>query len=200
MHTDHRAGADRLPLVYILMLGVLAVLARLAPYYLLGPDRHTLWNLVPVGALALFAGSRLRWAGAWLVPLAVLFVSDLLIWYPLAQMNLSAFSLGTPIIYASFTVYVLVGRMIREGELSPLVIGGAALLASAQFFLITNFAVWLGGSLYPKTLAGLGACYLAGVPYYRNTLAGDLGYSALFFGLYAVLVQVRARLKVRQPA
>jgi hypothetical protein len=188
MHTDRRAAVDRLTLVYILGLGVLAALYRLVPYYLLHPDRAFVWNLVPVGALALFAGSRLRSGWAWLVPLGVMLVSDLLLWYPLYQRGMSPFSwLGTPIIYASFAVYVLVGRMIRQGELSPMVIGGAALLASVQFFLLTNFAVWLRNPAFPATPGGLLECYALGVPFYRNTLTGDLLFSALFFGLHAAL-------------
>jgi hypothetical protein len=187
MHTDRRTGVDRLTLVYILVLGVLAAFARLLPY-LLGPDRSFAWQLVPVGAVALFAGSRLRSPAAWLVPLAVMFVSDLLISIPLAKLELSAFSLGTPIIYGSFALYVLIGRLIRQGALAPLMVGVAALLGSVQFFLLSNLTVWLFQTLYPKTLAGLGECYLAGLPFYRNTLAGDLLYSALFFGVHAVLV------------
>jgi hypothetical protein len=193
MHTEQRASADRLTLAYVLALAVLAALYRAAPYYLFGPDRYHLWNLVPVGALALFAGSRLRSSRAWLVPLAVMLVSDLLLWYPQYRMGMSPFSwLGTPLIYGSFVVYVLIGRLVRQGELSPPVIGGAALVGGAQFFLLSNFAVWLGGSLYPKTLAGLGACYLAGVPFYQNTLAGDLLFSGLFFGVHAVLIRLPA--------
>ncbi len=199
MSTKHRAGTDRLTFVFVLALGVFAVLYRLLPY-VPGLDRYYPWNLVPVGALALFAGSRLRSPRAWLVPLAVMLASDLLLWYPLAQKGMSAFSWGTPLIYASYAVYVLLGRMIRQGELSPAVIGGAALLAGVQFFLITNFTLWLGGGLYPRTLAGLQSCYLAAVPFYRQTLAGDLLYSAAFFALHACLVRGLASVKASQPA
>src|SRR5690349_2132421 len=99
-----------LTLAYVLIVAVITVLARLMPY-LIGPDRQLLWNLMPVGALALFAGSRVRSPRAWLVPLAVMIVSDLLLWYPLAQKGLSPFSwLGTPTIYGSYFLYVLIGR------------------------------------------------------------------------------------------
>jgi hypothetical protein len=189
-----------LTLVYVLVVAVIAVVARQLPY-LLGPDRHFLWHLMPVGALALFAGSRLRSPLAWLVPLAVMLASDLLLWYPLAQKGLSPFSwVGTPVVYGSYALYVLLGRLIRQGELSPAVIGGAALLGSVLFFLLTNFICWPGSSLYPQTFEGLLQCFAAGVPFYRNTLAGDLFYSGVIFGLHTALVWGLGHRKVRQPA
>jgi Family of unknown function (DUF6580) len=192
MLTDNRSGELRLTLVYVAVLGVLAALLRLAPYLFdWGPG---VWNLMPVGALALFAGSRLRTRSAWLVPLGVMLISDLLLLYPLSRMGLSSFSLiRTPVIYLSFLAYVAVGRMIRQGELSPPVIGGAALLASVQFFVLTNFASWLvdvrsATAWYTPDLQGLGTCMLMGVPFYKNTLASDLICSALIFGGHAALL------------
>jgi hypothetical protein len=206
MLTDHRSGATRLTLVYVIALGVLAALMRVAPRYLdLGPF---VWNFMPIGALALFAGSRLRTRWAWLVPLALMLVADLLLIYPLAKLNppQSPFSLiETPIIYGSFVLYVAVGRMIRRDELSPPVIGGAALLGSVQFFVLTNFATWVrvinspplppeyAAFQYTPDLAGLGKCFLMGVPFFKNTLASDLACSALVFGAYALLTWVLAR-------
>jgi hypothetical protein len=200
MHTNGRAGADRLTLVYVLAVAVFAALYRLLPY-MPGLERFYLWNLTPVGALALFAGSRLRRRWAWLVPVAVLLASDLLLCVPLALRGMSAFSwLGTPLCYASFAVYVLLGRLVGKDELSPPVVGGAALLGGLQFFAVSNFAYWLGGALYPRTLVGLESCYLAALPFYRNTLAGDLLYSAVIFGLHACLVRGLGAVKARQPA
>lgn len=193
MLTDHRAGDLRLTLVYVAALGTLAALLRLAPYWLdLGPG---FWNLMPVGALALFAGSRLRSPVAWLVPFAVMFVADLLLIYPLSKFDppMSSFSLfRTPIIYLSFVLYVALGRLIRQGELSPPVIGGAALLASVQFFVLTNFASWVvdvrsAQPMYTPDGQGLGSCFLLGIPFYKNTLVSDLVCAALIFGGHALL-------------
>jgi hypothetical protein len=198
MLTDNRASLSRLALVYVLALGVLTALLRIAPRYLdLGPG---VWNLMPVGALALFAGSRLRSHWAWLLPLAVMFVADLLLLYPLAKMGLSSFSLlRTPIIYLSFVLYVALGRLVRPDDLSAPVIGGAGLLGSVQFFVLTNLATWvvsitspppppeLMEFYYTPDLAGLGKCFLMAVPFYKNTLASDLVCSALIFGGYALL-------------
>jgi hypothetical protein len=186
MDTGRGKNDHILTWTFVLVLSAIAVAYRMAPYYLLPPGTYLLWNLVPIGALALFAGSRLRQHWAYAVPLAIMLVSDLMLIRPLAALGMSPFSWGTVLIYASFAVYVLIGRLIREGELSPLVIGGAALLASAQFFLLTNFAVWYSSTFYPHTFAGLMECYLAGVPFYRNTLAGDLFFSGLIFGVHAL--------------
>ena len=61
-------------------------------------------------------------------------------------------------------------------------LGGAVLVGAVQFFLITNFGAWLFLNSYPKTLGGLVACYVAGVPFFWNTLAGDMFFSGVLFG------------------
>src|SRR5262249_39631208 len=142
-----------LTLVYVAILAVLAVAFRAAPYYLFGGEWPYLWNFMPVGALALFAGSRLRSAWAWLVPLGGVVVSGLLLFYPLWEIGHPAVCpVRTPVIYASFAAYVALGRLVRPRELSPPVIGGAALLAGVQFFVLTNFASWLVDCVSPRPL------------------------------------------------
>jgi hypothetical protein len=199
MENHPRTSDFTLTLGYTLVLGVLAAVYRLAPYYLLPENMHLFWNLAPVGALALFAGSRLRAAYAFCVPLGVMLVSDLLMIPPLTAKGMSSFSWGTPLIYASFAVYVLIGRLIRAGEMSPLVIGGTALLGSLQFFLITNFAVWLNSSRWPQTFNGLMECYVFALPFYRNTLAGDLFFSGVIFALHAALAGALGPQKASEP-
>jgi hypothetical protein len=135
------------------------------------------WNFAPVGALSLFAGARLRGWQAYLVPLALMAVTD-----PL----LGGYSAATPLVYASFLINVWIGSRLRRTE-NPLWIGSAAVAGSVQFFLLTNFA-WLGASsMYPHTLAGAMACYAAGVPFFWRTLASDVFYSGVLFGLHAWL-------------
>ncbi len=179
----------------------LAVVHRLVPYLFdLGPEARFAWNFAPVGALGLFAGGRLRSRLDFLVPLAVMAVSDLLLWPFLAAKGMAAFSWGTPIIYGSFVAYALIGRGIR-GKSSPLWIAGGAFLGALQFFLITNFAVWLGdGPTYAHSLVGLARCYVAALPFFGNTLGGDLLYSGLFFGSYALFLRIAERRAANQPA
>jgi hypothetical protein len=198
---------DRLTLVYALALSAIAALYRLAPYgyqYLLeAPAPEVLWNLMPVGALALFAGSRLRTRFAWLLPVAVMFISDLLLIVPihwLTKGQYSALGWGRPLIYASFLAYALLGRLVGPREGSPLVIGGAALIGSLQFFLVSNFGVWLGSPTHPQTLSGLMGVYALGLPFYKNTVVADLAFSGLFFAAHAALVYGADLRQARQPA
>src|SRR5258708_511804 len=133
---------------------VLAAIARVLPHP---------WNFAPVGAIALFGGATFTSRrAAFLVPLVSLFVGDIFI----------GFHVLMPVVYASFLVSVLIGFWLRRGRSAPR-IAVATLAGAVQFFAVTNFAVWVFGLTYPKTFAGLVACYVAGIPFFWNTLAGD---------------------------
>jgi hypothetical protein len=201
MNTDKRSNDNGLAWACVAGLTVAVVVYRLVPYLCqFGHDTQYIWNCTPVGALALFAGARLRSRLAYLVPLVAMALSDLLLLRLLPD-GMPAFAWGTPVIYAAFMVEVVLGRLLRDRR-SAWWVGGAAVLGATQFYLLTNFAVWLGGdgATYPKTLAGLLQCYVAGLPFYRNMLLGNLIYSGLFFGLYAVVLSAAERGKAEQPA
>jgi hypothetical protein len=68
-------------------------------------------------------------------------------------------------------------------------------LASAGFFLISNFHVWLTGHNYPQTSAGLLAAYVAAIPYAQNMLLANLFYSAVLFGGFELLQAKVPRLR-----
>ena len=140
-------------------------------------------NFAPVGALSLFGGARLRGWQAYLLPLVLMAVTDPLV---------GGYSVATPLVYASFLINVWIGSRLRQTE-NPLAIGGAALAGSLQFFLLTNFAVWAGYNTYPHTLGGLVSCYVAGIPFYGRTLASDLFYAGILFGLHAWLSRAVVR-------
>jgi len=162
-----------------LALIMLAAALRVAPHP---------WNFTPVGAMALFSGAVLKDRRlALLVPLVALFAGDVFI----------GFHKLIPVVYASFLLNVLIGRFFANRR-TVLRIGAATLLGSAQFFLVTNLAVWWLLNSYVKTASGLAACYLAGLPFFWNTLAGDACYAALLFGGFALAQQVFPAL--RQPA
>lgn len=133
-------------------------------------------NVAPVTAVALFGGAYLSDKRlAFLVPVAALFLSDLILGlYPHME-----------IVYGSFAVVVCIGLLLRKRR-TPLRIAGAALASSALFFIITNFGVWAFDALYPRTMAGLVACYVAAIPFFRNTLMGDALYTAILFGGFAL--------------
>ncbi len=143
-----------------------AALSRLVPH---AP------NFTPIGALALFAGTSFEEKPmAFLVPLAAMLLSDAVI----------GFHGGMPAVYASFLLSVLMGRRLRRAGRDPgaAAIASASLWSSTLFYALTNFAVWAGSGMYPHTAAGLAGCYAAAIPFFGNTLASGLLYSAGLFG------------------
>jgi len=164
---------DSRPYAYVLRAILAAVMIVFAAALRIAPHP---WNFTPVGAMALFSGAILRDRRiAFLLPLAALFAGD--VFGGLYRLM--------PMIYASFLVNVLIGRWLA-GHRSVARIVGAVFLGALQFFLVSNFGMWLVYDTYPHTLAGLAACYLGGLPLFGNTLAGDAAYAALFFGLFAL--------------
>ena len=91
-----------------------------------------------------------------------------------------------PFIYGSVALIVLIGWAIRT-RISVLPVAGAALASSILFFLISNFGTWLLSGMYPLTVSGLAVCYVAAIPFFQNTVAGDLFFSGLLFGGFALL-------------
>jgi hypothetical protein len=74
-----------------------------------------------------------------------------------------------------------------QGRKTIVTITGAAILTSLIFFVVSDFGIWLTGDMYPRTLAGLVACYTAALPFLRNQMVGDLFYTAVLFGGFALL-------------
>jgi Family of unknown function (DUF6580) len=72
--------------------------------------------------------------------------------------------------------------MLRKKNVKNVV--AASVIASVLFFVLTNGAFWLTGTMYPVTLAGLGACFTAAIPFFQNTLIGNLVFTGLMFGLF----------------
>ena len=92
----------------------------------------------------------------------------------------------------SWSAFVLTGLLawwVRQRPGIWRILAGAT-SGSILFFLITNFGVWVAGGLYPSTLEGLRQCYVAAIPFFRNTLLGDLIYTAAFFGGYALVMSI----------
>lgn len=141
-------------------------------------------NFTPMAAMALFGGAHFaNKKAAFAVPLAAMYLSDLFLGFFVYDSGW--FHGSMPFVYASFAMTVCLGLWVRRRR-SPLRIGGAALLGSVLFFVVTNFGVWLSGSLYPMTVDGLVACYVAAIPFFRHTLAGDAVYTVALFGGFAL--------------
>ena len=150
-------------------------------------------NFVALGALALYSGARLPRRFAILVPLLAMALSDAVLDFGTGR---AALSPGRLTSYAAFAAIVLVGRMAR-GRARALPLLGLSVSASSLFFLASNFGVWVFGSLYPKTAAGLAVCFAAAVPFFWNTLAADLLGTLTFFGLDALSRRSRRRALTR---
>lgn len=151
------------PLTIILF----AVILRLLPH----PP-----NVAPITALALFGGVYLNKKYALIIPLIALLISDMFIGFHDTMI----------FVYGSFLISGLIGHYLKNHR-NILHIATGTVLSSLLFFLITNLGVWIVGSMYPKTVSGLMQSYYMGIPFYRNTLIGDILYTGLFFAGYELL-------------
>lgn len=156
--------------IVISFLIICGVLIRVLSHYKILP----LWpNFAPIAALALFSGVYLKRQAAIVVPLAAMIASDLLI-------GLHSLILFT---WGCFVLVGIIGWWVRKNKNMMTVIGGS-LAGSVLFYLVTNFAVWLFTPLYAKDLGGLMQSYIMAIPFFRNTLLGDLFFVGVFFGVY----------------
>ena len=153
----------------VVVLVLLAVASRLLPH----PP-----NFAPIAAIGLFAGAAFDRRAAWLVPFAALLLSDAVIgfYHPMSMFwN-----------YAGFAACLLLGSAVLGRARTLPRFAGATLASSVAFFALSNFGMWASG-YYPRTGAGLVECYVAALPFFRNTLASDVLYSAALFGGWALL-------------
>jgi len=151
-------------------------------------------NFAPVAALALFAGyffaSR---TVALAVPLTIMMVSDTVLGYYHLPLMLTVYTmLALPVAARG-----LMRRLFRfqDGRWSSNLLSaggllGCGIISSVLFFLVTNFASWMVMGIYDKSWAGLLHCYAQGLPFFRYTLAGDLGFGLSLFVGYAVMRSV----------
>jgi hypothetical protein len=169
-------------LLYLYVLA--AVIMRLLPHP---------WNMTPLGAMFLFSGATFtrKWDSL-LVPLAALLLSDYAVIHLLYGGRYSWFS---PYSWAGFLLVGIIGWALRN-RITYATVAAGSLAGSVVFFLISNFGVWAAGQLYPHTWTGLATCYLAGLPFFRNTAIGDMVYAGLMFGSY-VLIRYRRPAEIR---
>lgn len=156
-------------------LTAISALGRLVPH---------VPNVTPLGGSCLFAGSRVSGPLAYLLPVLVMVATDPFV---------GGYRWSSIAVYACFLINVLIGRtMVRS--LTAMRVGAAAFLCSAQFFVLTNLAMWLEGAIskspfHHPGFAGLMLTYELGLPFWGRTLAGDLLFSAAIFAMYHVLAR-----------
>jgi hypothetical protein len=164
-------------------LVVLSVICRL-----LSPILHG-WNFVPMGAVALYAGARLPRRWAWVVPLAAMAISDLVLDYGTQRPELTRW-----VIYVTFAGATLIGPVANRPKIGRWLLPVLSLSASMLFFVTSNLATWAEGLEYPLTLAGLVQCFYRAIPFYGNTVMADLLGTAVLFGLGPVFERAFQRL------
>lgn len=141
-------------------------------------------NFAPVAAISLFSGFYFRRYFI-AIPIVIMLISDMFIGF--YDWKLMA------VVYFSFLLVSIIGIFMRKNKSVSALIG-CSVAGSFLFFVLTNFAVWFFGSWYPHNFSGLTQCYLLAIPFFKNTLLGDLFYSSVIFGCYELLAQPKEKL------
>ena len=133
------------------------------------------FNFTPIIAMSIFSGYYLKkWWGV-LIPLLAMVASDYFLGFYELPLMLS--------VYAGIACsYFLSLTILKEIKWHRVL--GTSLLSSVIFFIVTNFTLWQATIWYPHTWAGLVDCFTLAVPFFRNSLAGDLIYTTIFFLAY----------------
>ncbi len=170
--------------IAIVLMAIVAIASRLLPH----PP-----NMTAVMAVALFAGARITNTKlAMALPLLIMILSDIFLGFHSSQL----------VVYVCILAVSVLGLSLRNSTSFTKQLA-MSFIGSLFFFLVTNFAVWLGGTMYPMTLEGLFLCYAAALPFYTtdsfqfvnssqlvfgsffaNGVIGDLFFTGVLFGLY----------------
>ncbi|MEO1021025.1 MAG: DUF6580 family putative transport protein [Bacteroidota bacterium] len=158
------------------LFALIAALTRVIPHPL---------NFAPLAGIALFSAAYVKRKDfALLLPLVAYFISDLLVNNIVYAQYYDSFVFVTPgfmFTYGSILLITFIGFVLLK-KVSFVRVMSGSLLASLLFFLVTNFGAWLGNPTYPQTFEGLMISYNMGLPFVKNTMLGDLFYSAVLFG------------------
>ncbi len=174
-------------LVVVLLVAVGVGCRRMIPV-------HNFW---PTTAVALFAGFFFRSRMvALLTTFVALSLSNLV--EPAYDDNWTCCA-----VYGCLAFSVWLGSLLDNGKLgsgpSPVRLLSASLGCSLLFYVVTNFACWIGGhGMYEHTWSDLMECYNVAIPFFRNTIYGDLFYTAAIFGTYALLTGVELEFPPRR--
>ena len=163
-------------LITAILIILFAALSRIIPH----PA-----NFAPIAAIALFSGAYLNKKYACVIPIAAMLLSDIIL----------GFHSGMIWVYGSFVIIAFMGLWLKNNK-KLLRIAGTTIASSVLFFVVTNFGVWTGG-MYGYTFNGLIECYTMAIPFFRNSVAGDVLYVAVMFGLYELVTRYVFRTSVQ---
>ncbi len=181
-----------------LQTGVLSIIILLAAFTRIMPHPP---NFSPMAAIGLFGAAHFakKWQ-AFFIPLIGIWVSDLVInnyVYSSSSSNFVWFYSGFYWQYMSYILIIFAGLFIFNRGISLTKTVGGMISSSGIFFLVSNFGVWAGGTMYPKNFGGLITCYAAGVPFIHNTIISDVLFTTVLFGTYYLLQVEYFSLKIK---
>jgi hypothetical protein len=169
---DHQ-GENQKKIIVITGLILVAAISRLLPH---------IDNFTPIGAMALFGGTYItNKRNALLLPMAALFLSDCM----LQLFSGNGFHNTMIYVYSAFAIICSLGFLLRI-RVQRQTIMVASLVGSIIFFLVTNFGVWTSG-YYGYSFSGLLNCMIAGIPFFRGTVMGDLFFNLVLFGSFSII-------------
>ena len=170
---------------YVFLL--IAVLSRLA--LAANPHHAGLYNFTAVGGMLLYFGARRSWREM-LAPLAVLMATDYFLTVSVYHYSFQWQSyLPTG---AWYLAAMVLGQILLRARTTVVRVAAGALLGPTSFFLMSNYAVWAGGGMYPRTLGGLGTCFAAALPFYRNDLISTALVAGVAFGVPVLVRRFQA--------
>lgn len=190
--------------IMIAVLIFLAIISRVIT------NKLQLWNFNAIGAAALFGGIMIRNKRlAYLLPIATLFLSDIFLQlFTDVQTFYGAYIGQLFFVYGAFLLITWIATHIKKA--GPFIILLASIGSGILFYLVTNLGTFLTTNIYPHTLTGLGACYAAGIPFYKegdifssfamNGILGNIFFSAVLFGAWALIKQVSSVEPAKQLA
>lgn len=150
-------------------------------------------NFTAIGAMAIFGGSVIKDKKvALLLPIAALLLSDVCL--HLFTSTKGFYGTGQFFVYSAFLIITALAFFIKKRNVTN--IAFASIWSSVIFFVVSNFGTWISSNFYPKTFAGLGACFAAAVPFYKNEFFGNfvlnsfmstVFYSVILFSAYTIM-------------
>lgn len=165
----------------------LVILCRVLPYLLqsLGisfdVESSTYpWNFSPALPVAIFGAAYFTHkANALVLPLGIFLLSDLMIWLITGNIAWALYGAQT-FVYGSLLLVAISGFLLRQNQ-SGLRLAMVGFSSATMFFVVSNFGVWISGSYYPHSVAGLIDCYFQAIPFYRNSLISMVVFLPILF-------------------
>lgn len=171
-----------------LLVFILIVVAIGTRFLFILDGSSVLPNFTAVGAIAIFGAYHFKGLKKWILPLVVLWLSDMVLNNVVYAQYYEHFQVfGSLWVYGSIAIVGLAAYvLLRQFSWTKLAI--SALAGAVIFFLVTNFGSWISpSSPYVKDFSGLMASYTAGIPFFRNTLISNVVFSFALFGAYNYL-------------